>query len=155
MLYAALLECSSNVTVLNDRILEQPDAQNIRPSVRFDDLCMQLHAYIGQYLDDPFGSLWYLNRTSRANFKYYLKFYVNEIFDIPEILSAEHDEPEFLGLLSLTWSRRNRFIFFSSLMEEIINGKKKYQVLLKPLLSYLYRTFITLNTLEQNEYKEF
>jgi hypothetical protein len=155
LLYAALLECSSDVTVLNDRILEQPDAQNIRPSVRFDDLCMQLHAYIGKYLNDPFGSLWYLNRTSRANFKYYLKFHVNEIFDIPEILSAEHDEPEFLGRLSLTWSRRNRFIFFSSLMEEIINGKKKYQVLLKPLLSYLYRTFITLNTLEQNEYKEF
>lgn len=133
---------------------EQPHTGNLVSAPRhfLNTISPHIQALISEHLDDPISVFTYLTKTTSSNSKYLLKHYITEMLKISEFESIQNDEPELKKLYSYKWARYDKFSLFRCLIEDISTGKKKFHVLLRPLLKYLVRIFKELNDQERPGY---
>jgi hypothetical protein len=83
-----------------------------------------------------------------------LKVAVELIFKISGLESIDDNEPELAGVMRMAWTSYDPLLSFAALMEEVVVGKKPYEVIFRPLILYLTRSFRALGQEENREYKK-
>ena len=122
--------------------------------ISFRDLCDDLIGHIGEYLIDPVASFGMVNRVLFELFhiKFPLKYYLKKRFNIPELFDVNKNNVELHGILNLSCCRKDPFVIFGCLIEDIVSGKGPYKTLIGPLSFYLSRTFQELTMSQQSEF---
>lgn len=139
------------------RVINEEKNNYTRHKTSFNDISDELLIYIGGFLTDPVKSFGVSSHYTLSKLlEYYsLKYYVIQRFCIPEIISVPDvykNDKEFLDILNLDWCREDRFFLFCSLMEDISSGKKSFNILFRPLILFLSRTFLELPLVRQNDF---
>jgi hypothetical protein len=83
-----------------------------------------------------------------------LKKAVELIFNISGLDGIVDDEPELAGVMALALTSHDHVLFFTALLEDVVCGKKPYEVLFSPLMLYIIRTFRELDTDEKQKYEQ-
>jgi hypothetical protein len=93
-----------------------------------------------------------VNKLTRACLP--LKKTVEQIFNISGLESVAENEPELAGVMRLPLDSYNPLIFFGALMEDIVGGIKNYDILFRPLMLHLSRSFLELSDEQEENYTE-
>jgi hypothetical protein len=123
----------------------------IREMAGFDGLPVDMLRYLNNFLENQ--DQFYLknvNRFTRQALN--MKEQVEQTFNISGLESVDDNEPELAGVMRLAWIRHDPFLFFAALMEEVAGEKKRYKVILRPLIKHLFYTFRSFNPQEQEHY---
>jgi hypothetical protein len=109
--------------------------------------------YIARFLEPKEVAKWRnVNKLTRVSFP--LKKTVEQIFNISGLESVAENEPELAGIMRLPLDRYNPLIFFGALMEDIVGGNKNYDILFRPLMLHLSRSFLELSDEQEENYTE-
>jgi hypothetical protein len=84
-----------------------------------------------------------------------LKKQVEQVFNISGLENVPDNAPELAGVMRLFWTSHDPFLFFAALMEDVVGGKKPYEVLFRPLMLHLIRTFRALADGKKQEYIQY
>lgn len=146
-----LVSCSNKEVCDSPWAYEEKSDEQELPSVYFSlkhetnifDLSDDLLIEIGEYLINPISTLSRLNKIFNTIFykTFPVKYFAFQRFNIPELESVADKEYELIGVLNLYWCRNDPFLFFGCLFEDITSGKKRFNNILKPLISYLVRLY--------------
>jgi hypothetical protein len=93
-----------------------------------------------------------VNKLTRISLP--LKKTVEQIFNISGLESVADNEPELAGIMRLPLNSYNPLIFFGALMEDIVEGNKNYDILFRPLMLHLSRSFLELSDEQEENYTE-
>jgi hypothetical protein len=114
------------------------------------DMLRSIHAWLG--IQDQSNMRLYNEDTRKA---LPLKKQVEQIFNISGLENVPDNAPELAGVMRLLWISDDPFLFFAALMEDVVGGKKPYEVLFRPLTLHLLRTFRALGQQEKQKYIQY
>jgi ankyrin repeat protein len=80
-----------------------------------------------------------------------LKRLVEQTFDISGLECISDNEPELAGVLRLARISHDPFLLFKFLINDVVKGKKPYDVLFSALILHLFKTFSGLGFKEKQE----
>jgi hypothetical protein len=83
-----------------------------------------------------------------------LKKLVEQAFSISGLESISDNEPELAGVMALAHTSHDPVLFFTALMEDVVCGKKPYEVLFSPLMLYIIKIFGALDPDEKQKYEQ-
>jgi hypothetical protein len=137
-------DCSSNESKSSSETV------NMNEKMKFNDLPVDMLFYLNSFLEirDQF-SLKNVNSFSRNNLT--LKNKVKQTFNISGLENFDDNEPELASVMRLAWISHDPSLFFAALMEEVSCEKKPYEVLFRPLVLHLARTFHALRPQEKQD----
>jgi hypothetical protein len=135
---------SSNLSKLSS----ESETINIIEKASINGLPVDMLRYLNNFLENQ--DQFYLknfNRFTRQALN--MKEQVEKTFNISGLESVDDNEPELAGVMRLAWSHHDPFLFFAALMEEVVGEKKRYKVILRSLIKYLFYTFRSFYPQEQ------
>jgi hypothetical protein len=120
---------------------------NISEKASFNWLPVDMLRYLNNFLENQ--DQFYLKNVSRfTRNSLSLKKQVEQTFNISGLENFDDNEPELAGVMRLAWIKHDPLISFAALMEEVVDEKRPYKVILRPLVLHLARTFRSFNLQE-------
>jgi hypothetical protein len=116
----------------------------------FNDLPYDIIRHIATFIEPEDIVNWrYVNCLTLSSLT--LKKLVEEIFNISGLESISDNEPELAGVLRLARISHDPFLLFKFLINDVVKGKKPYNVLFSALILHLFKTFPELDFQEKQE----
>jgi hypothetical protein len=143
------VSCSSSMADNSNNIPKAPVKKSNLEGMPADML-RSIHGWLGT--QDQSNMRLYNEDTRKA---LPLKKQVEQIFNISGLENVPDNAPELAGVMRLLWIRHDPFLFFAALMEDVVGGKKPYEVLFRPLIIHLLRTFRALGQQEKQKYIQY
>jgi hypothetical protein len=104
----------------------------------FNDLRYDMIRHIATFMEPTDIVTWrYVNCLTLYSLP--LKKLVEQLFNISGLESISDNEPELAGVMALAHTSHDPVLFFTTLMEDVVCGKKPYKVLFSPLILYLFQ----------------
>jgi hypothetical protein len=114
------------------------------------DLLLYINSFLGiqdqYYMRD-------LNKFTRNALT--LKRKVEQTFHISGLDNIDDNEPELAGVMRLAWTSHNPILFFVGLVEQVVAGKKPYNVLFRPLMLHLIKAYRSLDHDEKQKFLQY
>jgi hypothetical protein len=120
----------------------------------FNDLRYDMIRHIATFIEPEDIVNWrYVNCLTLSSLS--LKRLVQQTFNISGLESISDNEPELAGVMRLAHDSHDHMLVFKALINDIVCGKKLYEVLFSPLMLHLLRTFRELGAREKQECQRF
>jgi hypothetical protein len=129
------------------------EVNNGNRKVTFNDLRYEMIRHIATFIEPEDIVNWRcVNCLTFSSLS--LKKLVEQLFNISGLESISDNEPELAGVMELAHTSHDPVLFFTALMEDVVCGKKPYEVLFSPLMLYIIRTFRELDPDEKHNYEQ-
>jgi hypothetical protein len=120
----------------------------------FNDLRYDMIRHIATFMEpEDIVNLRYVNCLTLSSLP--LKRLVEKTFNIPGLESIADNEPELAGVMRLAHISHDHMLLFKALMNDVVKGKKPYNVLFSPLILHLFQTFSELGRKEKQECQKY
>jgi hypothetical protein len=143
----ALASCSS-LTFDDQNMVEFKNGNDGKAT--FNDLRYDIIRHIATFMEPKDIVNWrYVNCLTLSSLS--LKKLAEQTFDISGLESISDNEPELAGVLRLARISHDPFLLFKFLINDVVKGKKPYNVLFSPLILHLFKAFSGLGFQEKQE----
>jgi hypothetical protein len=144
----ALASCSGSK--FDDQNIVEVNNGNRKATTNFNDLHYKMIGLISTFMEPKDIVNWRcVNSLTFSSLS--LKKLVEQLFNISGLECISDNEPELAGVMALAHTSHDPVLFFTTLMEDIVCGKKLYEILFSPLMLHLLRTFRELGAREKQE----
>jgi ankyrin repeat protein len=123
---------------------------NVNGKATFNDLRYDMIRHIATFIEPEDIVNWrYVNCLTLSSLS--LKKLVEQIFNISGLECISDNEPELAGVMRLAHVSHDPFLLFKFLINDVVKGKKPYNVLFSALILHLFKTFPELDFQEKQE----
>jgi hypothetical protein len=144
---------ASDCSEVNDSNNESKLSSEHDRNSSFNRIQPDMIRYIATFMEPKEVANWRtVNGLTR--FSIPLKKAVELIFNISGLDGINDFEPELAGVMRLAQISHDNMHFFTTLMRDVVCGKKPYKVLFSPLILHLLRLFRELGAREKQDYQQ-
>jgi hypothetical protein len=153
MKYICVLLSSLVLAVCSGSKFDDQNIVEVNVTTTFNDLHYKMIRLINTFMEPKDIVNWRcVNCLTFSSLS--LKKLVEQLFNISGLESISDNEPELAGVMALAHTSHDPVLFFAALMEDVVCGKKPYEVLFSPLMLYIIRTFRALDPEEKQKYEQ-